>query len=627
MFVKRFISLFIIALLLAAQAAAQTQPTSQPEAKTDKEQQDEAQKKLTAQALEVLDAFIDQQEEAQKKLTAQALELLDVVIKDSERLSLPQNRVYVSISAAELLWQFDEQEARTLFKNAAADLRTIVNDPESEERPRSYRQQLERGQLREKLLFAIARHDGRLARSVLLETRPAPSQKKEGNAPTDSEEEFEARLAAVIAQNDPTQALEMAQKSLAKGFSYNLPGLVSEIQKHDAEAAAQLAGDILTKLKTANLTSNQEAASVAVRLLQMATEPQQAKKNAGTEVKPLLSEQSLRELAEMIASAALNASPEGPGVEYGQVISQLEKYAPSRMQQLRRRAQTDGGNGDEIGEDGQSWQQYQKLMDSGDVEGLLAAAEKAGPGLRESYYRQAALKLAGDGKSDRARQIITEHITDADQRKQILAELDRATLTASASQGNMDETRKYLACARTNEERIAALAQLATAVAQKGDKKIALQLLEEARTLSPGRARYSRQLFAQLMIARAYAGVDPEQSFAILEPTIDQLNELIAAGILLGEFFGEEDVVRDDELVIQPMFQIVEGFQQQFGKDLNLLARSNFTRTRDAAEKFQRYEVRLLARLLVAQSVLAQKPEDALKPAEGNAPVPTQSSN
>jgi hypothetical protein len=608
MFVKRFISLFIMALLLAAQAAAQTPAAPQTEVKTDK----------------------GQQEEAQKKLTAQALELLDAVVKDSERLTLPQNRVYVSITSAELLWQFDEQEARTLFKMAAADLRTVMNDTESEELPRSYRQKMERAQLREKLLFAIARHDARMARNVLLETRPAPSQKKDGALPVDSEEEFEARLAAVIAQNDPTQALEMAQKSLAKGFSYNLPGLVAEIQKKDAEAAAQLASDILTKLKTANLTSSQEALNVAIRLLQMATEPQQTGKNAGKEAKPLLSEQSLRELAEMIASAALNASPDAPVVDYSPVWTQIEKYASSRAQQLRRRRADQAEVGVDVEGSAEAWQNYQKLMESGNVEELLAAAEKSEQGLREAYYRQAAFKLANDGKSDRARQIITEHITDPDQQKQMLAEVDRQALSASASQGNMDETRKHLASASTNEERITTLAQLAMAVAQKGDKKVALQLLEEARTLSPGRARYSRQLFAQLQIARAYAKVDSTQSFAILEPTIDQLNELIAAGILLGEFFGEEEVVRDDELVIQPMLQIVEGFQHQFGRDLNALARSNFTRTRDAAERFQRYEVRLIARLLVAQSVLAQNPEankDSVKATEGVAPVPAQSSN
>jgi hypothetical protein len=266
-------------------------------------------------------------------------------------------------------------------------------------------------------------------------------------------------------------------------------------------------------------------------------------------------------------------------------------------------------------------------MESGDVAALLEAAAKSDPGLREAYYRQAAFKLVNDGQSDRARQIITEHITDPDQRQNMLDELDKQMLTASASQGKLDETRKYLSRASNNEERIAALSQLAIVVAQKGDRKAALQLLEEARNLSPGRARYSRQLLAQLQIARAYAAVDPAQSFAILEPSIDQLNELIGAAILLGEFFGEEEVIRDDELVIQPVVQMVESFQQQYGRDLNLLARSDFARTRDAAEKFQRYEVRLLARLMVAQSVLAQKTEekeDLLKATEGVAPVPVR---
>jgi hypothetical protein len=568
-----------------------------------------AQTPATTETLAPAKTDKEQQEEAQKKLTAQALELLDAVIKDSERLTLPQNRAYISVTAAELVWPYDEQGARTLFKNAMADLHAMMNEPDADEMPRGYRQKMERAMLREKLLFAVARHDGRLAQVYLAETRPTTQPKKDA-PPYASEEEFEARLATVIAQNDPTQALEMARKTLAKGFSYNLPNLLLEIQKKDAEAAAQLAGDLLTKLKTTNITTNQEASNVAVRLLQMATEaPPQGKKD----FKPLLSEQSLRELSELIVNAALNVSTEAPSyVDYSSVMTQLEKYAPSRAQQLKRKDTQEAGeeSGGEDEDEGQQYQQYQQLMESGDVDALLAAAEKAEPGLREAYYRQAAFKLANDGKSDRARQIITERITDTDQRRMMLAELDKQTLAASASQGKLDETRRYLSRASTNEERIAALAQLASAVAQKGDRKVALQLLEEARTLSPGRARYSRQLLAQLQIARSYAAVEPAQSFAILEPSIDQLNELIAAGILIGEFFGEEEVIQNDELVIQPVVQMVETFQQQYGKDLSLLARANFTRTQDAAEKFQRYEVRLLARLLVAQSVLTSKTEE-----------------
>lgn len=609
MLVKKLLSLLIIALFIAPHALAQTQTTpaadpqgeTKPEPNADKEQQDKASK--------------EQQEEAQKKLTAQALELLDAVVKDSERLTLPQNRAYVSINAAVLLWKYDEQEARGLFKNAAADLHAVMSEPDVEEMPRGYRQKMERTQLREKLLFSVARFDARLARALLEETRPAPSQKKNGEGPGENEEEFEARLATVIAQSDPSQAVEMARKSLAKGFSYNLPNLLDEIQKKDAEAAAQLASDILTKLKTTTVATNQEAFNIAVRLLQMAT-AEQPKKSADKEAKPLLSEPSLRELAELIAAAALNA-PQDTAARYMDIsflMPQLEKYAPSRAQQIRRRNAQEEGEDGESAEEMAGWQQYQKLMETGTVDDWLAAAEKVEPGMRETYYRQAAFKLTMEGKTDRARQVISEHITDADQRAQMLKELDRQALSLSASQGKMDDTRKYLSSVSSNEERIAALAQLASSVAQKGDKKVALQLLEEARNLSPSRPKYSRQLVAQLQIARAYAVADPDQSFALLEPTIDQLNDIIAAGLLIGEFFAEEDAVRNDEMVIQPFVQMVESFQLQYGKDLNTLARANFTRTRDAAERFQRYEVRLLARLMVAQSVLAPK-------TEGEAPV------
>ncbi|MBV9210366.1 MAG: hypothetical protein JOZ52_07040 [Acidobacteria bacterium] len=598
MFVKKLLSLLIMTLFVGPHALLAQTPAPTPEAQTETKPQSKTDK--------------EQEEEAQKKLTAQALELLDAVIKDNERLTLPQNRAYVSINAASLLWKYDEPQARSLFKDASADLRTMMNEPETEEMPRGYRQKMERTQLREKLLFSVARLDARLALVLLEETRPAPSQKKENASPVDAEEEFEARLASIIAQNDPSQAVELARKSLAKGFSYNLPNLLSEIQKKDSEAASQLAVDILAKLKTTTLATNQEAYSVAVMLLRMASD-EQAQKSASKDSKPMLSDQSMRELAELIASAVLNASSETAAryMSIGSLMPLLEKYAPSRAQQLRRKnadeAESDEG-GDEIEETG-AWQQYQKLMESGSTEDWLAAAEKVEPGMRETFYRQAAFRLTNEGKTDRARQLISEHIADPDQRAQMLKELDRQALAASASQGKMDETRKYLSSVATNEERISALAQLASAVALKGDKKIALQLLEEARNLSPSRPKYSRQLVAQLQIARAYAVADPDQSFAILEPSIDRLNDIIAAGIMLGEFFAEEDAVRDDELVIHPFIQMIESFQMQYGRDLNTLARANFTRTRDAAEKFQRYEVRLLARLLLAQSILAPKSE------------------
>ncbi|MBC7909268.1 MAG: hypothetical protein H7Y30_02130, partial [Pyrinomonadaceae bacterium] len=278
----------------------------------------------------------------------------------------------------------------------------------------------------------------------------------------------------------------------------------------------------------------------------------------------------------------------------------------------------------------QSWREFNELTQTGTADEILAAAEKATPHMRESYYRQAAFKLVNEGNPDRARQVISEHVTDPQQRQQMLSELDKQILVTASEKGKLEETRKFLSSARTNEERIMALAQLAISLAEKGDKKTALLLLEEARGLSSPRGKYSRQLLARMQIARGYAQVDPAQSFMILESAIDQLNDLVAAGILLGEFFAEEEAVKDDELVIQMFIQMVDMFQVQYGADVSALTRADFARTRNAAERFQRPEVRLLARLLVAQSALIkpdEKKDASATKATGAPPVATQASD
>jgi hypothetical protein len=174
----------------------------------------------------------------------------------------------------------------------------------------------------------------------------------------------------------------------------------------------------------------------------------------------------------------------------------------------------------------------------------------------------------------------------------------------AATAGDLEKAHKLLAGIRNNERHAIALTQLAATVATKGDRKIALQLLKEARALVNYRAKNFMQLAAQLQVAQTYAALDPERSLAILEPIIDQLNELVAAGSVIGGFISEE-FVKDDEIVLEPVSEMLASFAKQYGNDLSNLTRVDFDRTRAAAERFQRSEVRLVARLLVVQSVLA----------------------
>jgi hypothetical protein len=164
-----------------------------------------------------------------------------------------------------------------------------------------------------------------------------------------------------------------------------------------------------------------------------------------------------------------------------------------------------------------------------------------------------------------------------------------------------------LATLRTNEERVMMLAHLATGTAAKGEKKIALQLLEEARGMLPSRAKNFTQLGAQLAVARGFAPLDAARSLAILEPVVDQLNELLAAAVVLGSFITEE-LIRDDEIMMEPLTMISNELFVNYLGDVNALASADFERTKALADRFLRDEIRISARLLLAQSILAPKP-------------------
>jgi hypothetical protein len=251
---------------------------------------------------------------------------------------------------------------------------------------------------------------------------------------------------------------------------------------------------------------------------------------------------------------------------------------------------------------------YRTLVEKGTVETMLEGAQKAPPHLRAQLYQQAAMKALSQDDPSRARQIINQNVSEPYLRKHMLAELERQILKRAAEKGKLDEARQLAAQASTNEERVRILTQMASGIGAKGDKKVALQLLEEARSLTSGRARNVKQLTAQLMVAQAYAALDPARSLMTLESLMDQINELLNAALLLGGFFGGEEIVKDEELLMQPVTSLTGTFGGQHVPDLGALAYADFERTKSIADSFQRDEVRLIARLLIAQSVLADRP-------------------
>jgi hypothetical protein len=563
-------------------------------------------------------AQTDEERKAQKELEQRALVLLEDVVKDSESFKNAENRIRIRAASANILWPHDEARARTLFREAMASLTDLLNNPETTDaQPDSPRLLEGPSSLRRELLQMLALRDARLAREFMRATRVRGSQpNSRRNAMPD--QQIELNLAMQIAEKDPKQALEIAEENLARGLSYEFPQLLATLREKDPEAAARLASEVVSKIRTEKLESSHVARQVAVSLLREATNTPDADGKNPRSVTPLLDQPTLRELTDLLLTEALRPTSTSPELlaSLQDMLPVIEKYAPSRVAQLKRTIEPQKGmTGREIddGDDESSgpaygdMTKYSNLFEKGTVDEVLAAAATAPDGIREMLYQHAVRKAMEDGDETRARQLINERVKEPEQRKQMLAQMDDIATLRAAEQGKIEQTRKILATLRTNEEKVTVLAQLATGAAAKGEKKVALQLLDEARGMSSGRARNFTQLGAQLAVARAYAPLDASRSMAVLEPVIDQLNELLAAAVVLGGFITE-DIVRDDEIMMEPMTAILNEFAGSYASDVKTLARADFERTKSLADRFLREEIRITARLLIAQSILLPQP-------------------
>ncbi|MBV8860011.1 MAG: hypothetical protein JOZ02_23975 [Acidobacteria bacterium] len=560
----------------------------------------------------------EEKAKARKELERKALALLDETVEGVAVLKLAENRVAVRVQAADLLWPRDEKRARSLFREAAADLAALKPADPS----RGGRDYWMAAQLRSQLLYTAAERDAQFALELLRDSRPAAADGPNAGDP-DGELRLEQSLTALAAESDPKAAMRLAEESLSKGVTYGVLSLLERLRRKDSEAATKLAGKIVEKLHGETLGVGQEPWMVGVSLLNSVLLPQSGEQltyynnipvpaaRAAERPKPLVMEDSdVRDLADLVASAALKESP-GNGT-FGLLMSirplmpELEKRVPARAAQLKLKlAEMDKL----LDPRARAWEQYDAVM-SKPPDAMLEEAAKAPAEMRNQIYMAAAAKLFNAGDAERARAIATENLR-GQEREQVLAYLDNAEVARAVEKGNTDDARAVVSRVKSKERRASALANLATVYAAKGDKKTAGGLLEEARGLLDRQPDNEREVEALLEVARAYALVEPAKTFELIEPLIDQANEMMSAAALLEKFGAGGGTFRKGEMLLGPGMGELGATYARHVRALAELARVDFDRTRQTADRFNRDEARLMARLLIARSVLNDHPDPA----------------
>jgi hypothetical protein len=543
------------------------------------------------------DAAVSPTEDA-KTIEKQAMELIDSIAAGMPGLRNSGNRIFLTAAVADLLWTTDEKRARELFEIVKQEVVTAAADLDSGDQQYSNNFEMLQ-QRRRECLDRMAKRDPAMALSFLRATRPAKSADSNQQS---NEANLEMYLAGLLVARDPDLVLKLGRQSLRKGVSYPLISLLSQLTLKNKEIAQTLHKEIVDRLRTEDLSKNRDAANSAWNLVYSFQPPQ-------------ASEETHRDLVELLAGLMSSAAPnqatrnsQNYFNQFQSFLPQLEKYAPARVPVLRQLFQNLKPAADP---NARIYQAINEAGQRGTVEDVLALVNKYGPEFNHQIYQQAAWKAIGSGDSNRARQIISEFVTDPAQQRQMLERLDNQILWNSINGSNVAEARELLSKVKSVEQRISLLVNLAMNVANKGDKKQALDLFVEARTMLDSSPANMGKLNAQLQLAQAYASLDASQSVALMQSIVTLVNQLVAAAVVLDGF--ENRYLQEGEWM-KPGYTNLSNLVNSIEQSLGQLALRDAEGARGLSDQLERPEIRLMAQLEIAQVLIGKRNESSHAP-------------
>ncbi len=544
-------------------------------------------------------------------LKKDAVAFLRETMADVNNLRTLENRISFSAELAGLMWFHDEKEAKSLYLTAFGNFRELLmqydmqmnafGEPEGEEdQPYSYRggmfgdvsdkSRLMRRfqtamQVRQQISMSLAEHDAELAFQFYFDSLQAISNPTFRKQMESRDEYFENQLLAEIAKTNAAKATEFAKKAIKDGVNYQHIDLLKKIYAKDPEKGADLASAMLSKLKSDKLESDNFW--VVSSFLGLAGDSFEASQKEGGK-KPMLTQADLRDLAEAFAQAILNDTSEaGNGLGY---VSTIEKYSPSRANQIRAKFKSQNTGSGRYG--GGSNRAYAANVMANAANAVASAANSNGRAERERQDREKAEKELAENVGKLANKQLPK-----EEREKIVA-----------------QARKILMLTPGKDKKIVGLSTLAATVARAGDKELAAEIMKEAQALVNPQPKNYQDFLLTWMLASGYAEAEPEKAFPLLEETIQRANDTLSAFIKVGEFIDVAGEMIDDGEVQVGAFggSMVRGLTSELGMadaTLRTLAKADFRKTRDLTSRFDRSEVRILAKMMILRAVLGEGKE------------------
>jgi hypothetical protein len=556
----------------------------------------------------------EEQEQQRKELAAKGKKLLEEAVGEAQSLRAVKNRIRAQIEIGGLLWPQDAARAHAVLSDAANTLRDLVGQGGQSD-PRNSNEFYSLRTLRQTFIQAVGPLDPELALSFIQSTQQPSTSSGMGGYPTSvSESELEISLASQIAQTNPQKALEIGESVLAQwGVTQPTTSLFFQLTGKNPALASSFLNALMTSLRN-NGSSNPSAGSAILNLLQAGIFSKTAAQQAppGTNAKPpIITDQVMQTLIQLLsASLAPSASDDQWTFNTrNNTLSMLQSLAPnlakyglltdSLQNQLAAYEQT-------MSPQQNQWQVFNQMMSKNpSVDALLQAAANAPPNMQYNYYSQAVNKAIQQDDVGRATQIIQDDIQDPNQRNNMLRNVDNQVLWRTINAGKFEEAQQKILGFPTVQDRINGLIQLSSALAQKGDKPGAIQLLDLARGMVRGPIDRSTTLSMTTQLALAYSNVAPERAGDLQSALIDTLNSLVGPAALLDPFERETYPAFDSGELLLVSGGFLSNLSNSIIQSLSSIAKTGFDQAKTMSDRIQPLEVRVQAHISLARQALS----------------------
>jgi tetratricopeptide (TPR) repeat protein len=531
--------------------------------------------------------------------------------------------VQAQVRAATLLWPYESDRARAMFRQAFDSLGTGDGERGESSKQRGLATTQTRLQLRAELLNQVAARDPELveelARKLVL---PLDSGRDGGVGDTDgtpapgrldvAKRELFVTVALQIVELDPNRAMTLGQLSLGAGLdevspflSPNFSRLLMLLGGVDRELARLLFSSAVDRIERSPSCA---LADLEILSSYLASQGNSASVSVGKKETERFLRFAFSRIMRYRERPSVEAAGQGSGAPrlddksaiyfIGRQLTEFfARYFPERLPQLKSRIAdlTDASAPERLVES----TPFEALGPS-DVARLARETSEAPE--RDALYARAALSWLAQGETAEA-QAAAQKIASVVTRDRVLTQIARRRTT----EGRIEEA---VAIARRIEDRNTRFSVLVTAALEslaRHDRTRAAELLTETENEALKAEPSPERAQTLLAVANSFASFDMVRAFEVMQSAIKGLNQ-----VLLAADSSSPPPVNDNL------------YRRGLEGTLSSLARSDFDRALLLAQQLNSKDASIIAQLAVCGGGLSVEPkhESAESDGLGEAPNP-----